>query len=55
MSARGIQAEARAKKVFRHYMIMLYTHMAGKAPDSDNIVEWDGIVEDIITAAREGP
>ena len=45
-------ARARAKKTFRFYMTLLF-EKAGKTYDSDNLAEWDGIVDDVIEAAVE--
>lgn len=44
------QARRSAKRVFKHYMEVLFDK-AGIPVSSDNRVEWDEIIDSIITAA----
>ena len=49
---RAQAARERARQTFRHYMSMFYRATYGREPDPDNFVEWDGILDDVIEAAK---
>jgi len=40
------------KRVFGHYMSMLYMNAMKRKPESDNYAEWDEIIDNIIDVTK---